>query len=99
MNVGFVSECRGPRSVLQLDCQFSAELPVAALKMSSLSFWQEPKLSLVPFTSYFQLPSPLVGFDVLICCKVRCGRMTRSGPSQPLWTRGTNEKAVFVMCR
>lgn len=70
-------ECWGPWPVLRLSCQFTAECLVAVLKMSSLlSFWQELRLSLVLFTKYSQLFSPLVEFYFPMYFKIECGHVT-----------------------
>lgn len=70
-------ECWGPWPVLLLSCQFTAECLVAVLKMSSLlSFWQELRLSLVLFTKYSQLFSPLVELYFPMYFKIECGHVT-----------------------
>lgn len=79
-----LSRAPGPWPVSQPRGQFAAELPVAALEVSSLSPWQG-RLSLV-------LSRPPVGFYFPSCFGVRWGHMTCCGPSQPLRTCSPTRK-------
>lgn len=81
-----------------LDCELAAEILAAVLKMSSPLFLAGAELVV---NAIYQIFPTVQSFDGIISppphFKAKRGHMTCSGPGQPLWTCGMNEKAAFII--
>lgn len=100
LDAEFVRRCQGPRPVFPLDCELTAEILAAVLKMSSPLFLAGAELVV---NAIYQIFPTVQSFNGILFLprsryfKAKCGHMTCSGPGQPLWTCGMNEKAAFIV--